>query len=122
MFTIERDYRFEAARVLPRLSNDHPCSRLHGHAFGVTLVVRGKLDPEKEWVMDYYEIDKIYEEEVHKILDHGYLNEVEGLENPTTENVARWIFEKIRKEMDGLVEIVISEEGETRCRYGLETI
>ena len=60
MFIIERDYRFEAARVLPRLSNEHPCSRLHGHAFGVTLVVKGELDKEKEWVVDYYEIDKIY--------------------------------------------------------------
>ena len=55
MFIIERDYRFEAARVLPKLPDDHPCSRLHGHAFGVTLVVKGELDKEKEWVVDYYE-------------------------------------------------------------------
>ena len=89
---------------------------------GVTLVVKGELDKEKEWVVDYYEIDKIYKEKIHKILDHGYLNEVKGLENPTTENMARWIFERVREELDGLIEIVISEEGETRCRYGLEIV
>ena len=122
MFTIERDYRFEAARVLPKLPTEHPCSRLHGHAFGVTLVVKGELDREKEWVADYHELDKVYKEKVHKLLDHGYLNDVTGLKNPTTENVAKWIFEKVREEMSGLVEVVISEEGDTRCRYRPEEL
>ena len=122
MFTIERDYRFEAARVLPKLPTEHPCSRLHGHAFGVTLVVKGELDREKEWVADYHELDEVYKEKVHKLLDHGYLNDVAGLKNPTTENVAKWIFEKVREEMSGLVEVVISEEGDTRCRYRPEEL
>ncbi|MCB9892318.1 MAG: 6-carboxytetrahydropterin synthase QueD [Planctomycetes bacterium] len=116
MYEIERDYSFESARRLPLLPPGHPCSRTHGHSFGVRVVVRGELDESRGWVLDYAEIDAAFAP-LHEQLDHRYLNEVQGLENPTSEILARWIFDRLRRRVPGLVEVSLSEEGTARCRY-----
>jgi 6-pyruvoyltetrahydropterin/6-carboxytetrahydropterin synthase len=116
MFVIEKDYHLESARRLPRLPEGHPCRRVHGHSFGVTLVVEGALDPAMEWVLDYAVIDGAWEK-VRAQIDHCYLNDVPGLENPTSEVLAVWIFERLQSDLPGLVEVAIAEEGTARCRY-----
>ena len=115
MFRIERDYTVEAARRLPRLPAEHPCPRLHGHRFTVTLAIEGDTDNEQQWVADYYDVDAAYEVGVGSLIDHNYLNDVAGLENPTTEVLARWVFEQLAEQLPGLVEVTVAEEGDTRC-------
>lgn len=87
---IEKEFRFEAAHKLPKVPAGHKCGRLHGHSFRVTIRTQGPLDPELGWVIDYQEITHIFAP-LLKVLDHSYLNEIEGLENPTSENIAHWI-------------------------------
>ena len=117
MFRIERDYTVEAARRLPLLPKEHPCYRLHGHRFTVTLAIEGDVDNKKQWVADYYDVDSAYEKHVGSLIDHNYLNDIAGLEVPTTEMLARWVFERLKPTLTGLVEVVIAEENDTRCSY-----
>ena len=117
MFRIERDYTVEAARRLPQLPAEHPCYRLHGHRFTVTLAIEGNADNEKQWVADYYDVDSAYEKQVGSLIDHNYLNDIAGLEVPTTEMLARWVFERLKPALAGLVEVVVAEENDTRCSY-----
>lgn len=116
MFEIRHDFRLESSRSLPHLPKTHPCSQIHGHSFKVTLVLRGDLDPKLGWVMDYHEIKK-QSEPVLKQLDHRLLNEVSGLENPTTEILTRWIYQKLKPSLNGLHQVIISETFDTECRY-----
>ena len=91
--------------------------RLHGHRFTVTLAIEGDNDNEQQWVADYYDVDAAYEVGVGSLIDHNYLNDVAGLENPTTEVLARWVFERLEPALPGLVEVIVAEEGDTRCAY-----
>ncbi|MEZ4286733.1 MAG: 6-carboxytetrahydropterin synthase QueD [Polyangiales bacterium] len=93
-FEISRNFRFEAAHKLPNVPSDHKCARLHGHSFSVTIVVRGDLDPRLQWVADFADLKAAWQP-LHEILDHRYLNEIVGLENPTSEVLARFIAERI---------------------------
>ena len=111
-----RKYQIEAAHRLPNLPADHKCSRLHGHSFQIELVVGGEVDPKLGWVLDYAEIDTIFQPFFDQ-LDHHYLNEVEGLENPTSENLARWIFERLDPSLPGLEEVRVSETCSESCIY-----
>jgi 6-pyruvoyltetrahydropterin/6-carboxytetrahydropterin synthase len=89
--TIVCDVRFESAHRLPRVPPAHKCHRMHGHSFRGELHVQGPVDPEAGWVMDYADVRAAFAP-LHAQLDHNCLNEVQGLENPTSENVARWIW------------------------------
>jgi len=91
---IEKEFRFEAAHKLPHVPEGHKCARLHGHSFRIVLRIQGPLDPILGWVMDFQEISKAFSP-LLKVLDHSYLNEIEGLENPTCEVLAHWIAEKL---------------------------
>ena len=86
---IRRDMRFEAAHRLPHVSADHKCYRLHGHSFRVSVVVDGPVDPELGWVIDFADVDAAFRP-LFVVLDHNYLNEIEGLETPTSEVLARY--------------------------------
>lgn len=92
---IAREYRFEAAHRLPNVPADHKCARLHGHSFRVSVRVGGPIDPTLGWICDFAAIDESWKP-IHAALDHRYLNEVDGLENPTSEIVARWIAERLK--------------------------
>src|ERR1700722_12133445 len=92
---LTKSFGFEAAHDLPTFPPDHKCRRLHGHSFRFEVRVEGDVDPVKGYLIDYGDL-KTAAEPVVKQLDHRYLNQIPGLENPTSENIARWIWEQIK--------------------------
>jgi 6-pyruvoyltetrahydropterin/6-carboxytetrahydropterin synthase len=112
---ISKTFRIEAAHRLPQVPAGHKCARLHGHSFAVEVHVRGPLDPQLGWVMDFADIKAAFAP-LYEQLDHNYLNDVPGLENPTSENLARWIFERLRVDVPGLSRVVVHET----CTSGAE--
>jgi 6-pyruvoyltetrahydropterin/6-carboxytetrahydropterin synthase len=112
---LERAFQIEAAHLLPRLPQGHKCRRLHGHSYRVRLVVEGDVDPEMGWLMDFAAIDEAFGP-LHEQLDHRYLNEVDGLDNPTAENIARWIWTRLGDELP-LAEVRVDETCEASCTY-----
>ncbi len=113
---LRKSYQFEAAHLLPHLAPSHKCRRLHGHSFKVDVVVAGPCDPRLGWVMDYADITKAFKPILEK-LDHYYLNEVPGLENPTSENIALWIWRELKPRLPLLTEIVVAETCTAMCIY-----
>jgi 6-pyruvoyltetrahydropterin/6-carboxytetrahydropterin synthase len=116
MFELRRRYRFESAHRLPMVAPEHRCSRVHGHTYGVEIIVRGPLEPAEGWVMDYSKIDTAAQPRLDE-LDHHYLNDIEGLENPTSEHVARWLWERLAPVLPGLHAITIAENPDACCTY-----
>lgn len=111
-----REYRFEAAHYLPRVAPHHKCARLHGHSFRVEVVLYGAVDPESGWLVDFAVVDEVVEPIIAQI-DHRCLNEIEGLDNPTSENLARWLWVAIQPRRPDLFAIVVWETGDSRCVY-----
>lgn len=112
---IFKEFMFEAAHRLPCVPEGHKCSRLHGHSYRVELHIRGPIDPDQGWVTDFADINEAFAP-VHDVLDHHYLNEVEGLENPTSENVARWIWLHLEDTLP-LARVVVRETCTSGCVY-----
>ncbi|MCA9784862.1 MAG: 6-carboxytetrahydropterin synthase QueD [Candidatus Cloacimonetes bacterium] len=111
-----KTFTFEAAHRLPRVPAEHKCARLHGHSFRVEVKAAGPVDPEMGWLIDYADLKAAF----HPLwlqLDHHYLNEVEGLENPTSEMLSRWIWERLKPTLPELTEIVVHETCMSRCVY-----
>jgi 6-pyruvoyltetrahydropterin/6-carboxytetrahydropterin synthase len=113
---LRKTFQFEAAHLLPHLPETHKCRRLHGHSFKVEIVVTGECHPELGWVMDYADITKAFQP-LWQQLDHYYLNEVRGLDNPTSENIAKWIWKKLKPDLPLLSEIVVAETCTAKCVY-----
>jgi 6-pyruvoyltetrahydropterin/6-carboxytetrahydropterin synthase len=113
---LRKTFQFEAAHLLPRLPKTHKCRRLHGHSFQVDIVVAGACDPERGWLMDYAEISRRFQP-LWKQLDHRYLNEVPGLENPTSEEIAAWIWRRLKPKLPLLVEVAVAETCTARAVY-----
>lgn len=113
---LRKTFQFEAAHRLPHVPPDHKCARLHGHSFRVEVAVAGECDPKLGWLMDYAEVSAAFKP-ILKQLDHYYLNEIPGLENATSENVARWIWERLKPALPLLSEIVVAETCQSRCIY-----
>ncbi len=113
---IFKEFSFEAAHRLPHVPEDHKCARLHGHSFRVQVHVSGELDPKLGWVIDFADIKRAFEP-LHGELDHHYLNEVPGLENPTSEILARWIWDRLLSTLPGLSQIVVQETCTSGCIY-----
>jgi 6-pyruvoyltetrahydropterin/6-carboxytetrahydropterin synthase len=112
---ISRRYTLECAHHLPNVDDHHKCRRLHGHSYVVEVVVAGRIDQVKGWICDFADIDKVFMANVHSKLDHRYLNEVKGLENPTCENLARWIWGAL--EELPLAGVVVRETERSVCYY-----
>ena len=110
------NFTFEAAHQLPHAPSHSKCRRLHGHSFKVEVHVCGGLGEETGWVMDYDEIQRVCEP-VYDALDHRLLNEVDGLENPTSEIIAVWIWNRLEPNIPGLSAIVVHETCTARCVY-----
>jgi 6-pyruvoyltetrahydropterin/6-carboxytetrahydropterin synthase len=111
-----KEFQIEAAHRLPRLPEGHKCHRLHGHSFRIAVSIEGEVDPELGWVMDYADISEAFRP-LFNILDHQYLNEIDGLENPTSENLARWIWQRLKAELPELSEIEVRETCTAGCIY-----
>ncbi|MDW8362594.1 MAG: 6-carboxytetrahydropterin synthase QueD [Myxococcales bacterium] len=113
---LEKDFRLESAHSLPRVPASHKCARIHGHSFRITIRVEGDIDEATGWVVDYGDLAAAWQP-LHEVLDHRYLNEVPGLENPTSENLARWILEHYRVPTDRarLVSVTVHETCQSRC-------
>ena len=111
-----KEFSFEAAHRLPNAPREHKCFRLHGHSFKCEIAVRGEVDPESGWFIDYAEITNAFEP-LRQRLDHYYLNEIEGLENATSENLARWIWQRLKNRLSGLHRVSVRETCTTRCDY-----
>ena len=111
-----RSYNFEAAHQLPNVPVGHKCARVHGHSFGVEIVIKGSVDPRLGWCMDYGEIDGVWQP-LYAAFDHHFLNEIPGLENPTSENLARYIWDYFTGHLAGLERVIVMETREARCEY-----
>lgn len=113
---IFKEFGFEAAHRLPNVPEGHKCARLHGHSFRVEVHVRGELDPRLGWVMDFADLKAAVKPLIER-LDHHYLNEIEGLENPTSEVLARWLWARLHPSLPGLSRIVVRETCTSGCTY-----
>jgi len=113
---IYKDFTFEAAHRLINLPPEHKCSRLHGHSFNVRVVVEGAVGDKSGWVMDFGEIKSVFKP-IYDELDHYYLNDIEGLENPTSEILAKWIWNKLDSNLTGLSRIEVKETCTSGCVY-----
>jgi len=115
-FELRQFFNIESARYLPNLPPQHPCSKMHGHSFKITLIWRGPKDPQIGWVQDYHKIAEQMQP-LLKALDHRVLNEIPGLENPTSENLCIYLYENIQKWLPEIYQVVVSETPNTECRY-----
>lgn len=116
-FEITKRFSFEAAHHFPQMPEGHPYRRLHGHSFEVEVTIEGKRNTEQGWVLDFEEMDKLLGQ-IKERLCHGYLNEIEGLENPSLENIAFWIADKAEAQLNGIkaVKVMRPSCGEA-CTY-----
>ncbi|MGA2751203.1 MAG: 6-carboxytetrahydropterin synthase QueD [Verrucomicrobiota bacterium] len=113
---LRKTFQFEAAHLLPLLPKSHKCRRLHGHSFKVEIAIQGECHAKLGWVMDYAAMAEAFRP-IWEKLDHFYLNDIPGLENPTSENIALWIWGKLKPRLPLLTEIVVAETCAARCVY-----
>jgi 6-pyruvoyltetrahydropterin/6-carboxytetrahydropterin synthase len=113
---IFREFTFEAAHRLPNVPEGHKCARLHGHSYRVEVRVGGEVGAETGWVLDFADISAAFKP-LRAMLDHHYLNEVPGLENPTSEVLAKWIWDRLLPVLSGLREVVVRETCTSGCSY-----
>jgi 6-pyruvoyltetrahydropterin/6-carboxytetrahydropterin synthase len=106
--TITQAFTFEAAHHLPHVPETHRCRRLHGHSYRVELTLEGAVDPQTGFVIDFFDVEAAFAPVLAR-LDHYLLNDIEGLENPTAENIALWIFRKVSPELPNLVRVKVFE-------------
>jgi 6-pyruvoyltetrahydropterin/6-carboxytetrahydropterin synthase len=113
---IFKEFTFEAAHDLPNTPEGHKCRRLHGHSFRVSIAVSGDVDPVTGWVMDFAEIKAAFKP-IWEKLDHHYLNDLPGLENPTSEVIAKWIWGQLKPALPQLSEVKLWETCTAGCTY-----
>jgi len=111
-----RSFTFEAAHRLPNVPKGHKCARLHGHSFRVELICEGDADPQTGWLVDYADMKRAFAPYLEE-LDHVYLNELSGLENPTSENLALWIWQRVKPKLPQLAQVNVAETCNARCEY-----
>ncbi len=113
---LRKSFKVDAAHYLPNVPRSHKCRQLHGHCFTVEVAVAGEPDPKHGWVMDYGEITAAVQPLLEQ-LDHKVLNEVAGLENPTSENIAVWLWKKLKPKLPMLVEVIVAESPTAQAIY-----
>ena len=113
---VYKKFNVESARSLPNVPETHPCYQLHGHSFKIIISVKGQLDKHTGFVTDFQEIENAFNP-IKKILDHSFLKKIEGLSNPTSENICIWIWDKIESSIPNICEIEIKETDSTGCIY-----
>lgn len=113
---IFKEFTFESAHRLPHVAPGHKCGRLHGHSFRCEIHIRGEVQDREGWVRDFADIKEAFQP-LYARLDHNYLNEIEGLSNPTSENLARWIWQHLQPSLPELARIVVRETCTSGCVY-----
>jgi len=113
---IWKEFTFEAAHRLPRVPDDHKCTRLHGHSFRVRVYTAGEPDADLGWVTDFADIKRAFAPILAQ-LDHYYLNDIVGLENPTSELLAKWIWQRLKPVLPSLSKVEIGETCTCGCVY-----
>ena len=114
--TLCKDFEFEAAQAIPTFPEGHKCRSIHGHSFLITISVTGEVEPATGIYYDHARISEVMRPIIQQ-LDHSYLNEIPGLENPTIEVMAQWFWTRLQPQLPGLSEIVIHETPRARCVY-----
>jgi 6-pyruvoyltetrahydropterin/6-carboxytetrahydropterin synthase len=114
---LTKEYRFEAAHRLPRVAPDHKCHRLHGHSFVIEVTVTGEVDEATGWLVDFGDITAVVEPLLKRELDHRTLNDVPGLENPTSEMLCGWLWGRLAPRLPGLSTITVQETCTARCTF-----
>lgn len=117
---IFREFTFEAAHRLPYVPDGHKCARLHGHSYRVAVHVIGPVGGDTGWVRDFAELSCAFEPLLAR-LDHYYLNEIDGLDNPTSEVLARWIWDHLQPALPELSAVVVRETCTSGCIYRGDT-
>lgn len=113
---IVKEFTFEAAHHLPEVGPDHKCSRVHGHLFRVEVAVEGEVDPVMGWVMDFGDLAGVARQVIAE-LDHRVLNALPGLANPTSENLARHLFDRLSARVPGVSAVTVHESPTSRCTW-----
>ena len=113
---LSREFGFESAHSLPNVPDGHKCARVHGHSFRVVVRVEGSVGEHSGWVMDFADLKAAFAP-INEQLDHRYLNDIEGLDNPTSERLATWIWERLKPSVPQLSEVVVHETCTSGCRY-----
>lgn len=116
LFELIQTARFESARRLPKTPPTHPCHQLYGLAFYLDIHVVGKLDAETGWVFDFSAIDAAFKP-IRDRIDHHYLNDIAGLENPTSEVLVRWIWRQLKPALPGMTQLVLRENDVSRVIF-----
>ena len=113
---LRKTFQIEAAHRLPNVPTGHKCARLHGHSWRIEVAIEGPVGNETGWVMDYADLKAAFQP-IHNQIDHNYLNEIPGLENPTSERLAVWLWNELKPRLPLLSELVIAETCTSRCVY-----
>ena len=113
---IFENFKIDAAHCLPNVPEGHKCARMHGHSFQIEIHIRGPVDPKFGWVIDFADISKAFYP-ISEELDHKCLNEISGLENPTSENLAKWIWNRLKPALPPLKKIIVQESERSGCIY-----
>jgi 6-pyruvoyltetrahydropterin/6-carboxytetrahydropterin synthase len=113
---IFKAFTLESAHRLPNVPAGHKCARVHGHSFRVEIQVSGPVDDHRGWVMDFADVKAAFDP-LYRQLDHHYLNDVPGLENPTSENLAKWIWQQLKPALPQLSAVVVHETCTSGARY-----
>ncbi len=113
---LTKTFQIEAAHRLPLLPKGHKCERMHGHSFKIEVRLEGETDPKLGWLIDYAEIKAAFQP-LFDQLDHRCLNEIAGLENPTSEILAKWIWDRLKPSMPLIIAIIVAETCNARAEY-----
>jgi 6-pyruvoyltetrahydropterin/6-carboxytetrahydropterin synthase len=113
---IFRVFQIEAAHYLPNVPKGHKCARMHGHSFRIEVHVQGDVGEQTGWVMDFAELKGLFQP-LFEQLDHNCLNDIDGLENPTSENLARWIWARLHNQLPSLKKVCVQETCNAGCVY-----
>ena len=116
MVELTRTFHVSAAHALPEVPSGHKCGHAHGHNFEIEVAVRGETNPQTGFLMDYGELKRLVAPVIAR-LDHRVLNEIPGLENPTSEILSRWLWEQLEELLPGLFRITIRETPSSSCSY-----
>ncbi len=116
---IYKEFKFDSAHWLPHVPPDHKCANMHGHTYYIEVHVEDELHPKLGWVLDYNDLKKVVKPLINQ-LDHKVLNEVEGLENPTAEMIAFWLWNQIKPKLQQLTQVVVKENPTNVCIYSGE--